>query len=92
MSNNFNYDQSGLSVVNNLGRQNVTDRYQFLSCVLMYKCLNGMAPAYLADNFTHSVDIHDYNTRHASAGNLWQVSRYWGPPDVIQLLSHKIKI
>ena len=70
MSNNFNYDQSGLSVVNNLGWQNVTDRYQFLSCVLMYKCLNGMAPAYLADNFTHSVDIHDYNTRHASAGNL----------------------
>ena len=33
MSNHFNYDQPGLSVVNNLGWQNVTDRYQFLSCV-----------------------------------------------------------
>ena len=70
MSNNFNYDQPGLSIVNYLGWQNVTDRYQFLSCVLMYKCLNGMAPAYIADNFTHSLDIHDCNTRHASAGNL----------------------
>ena len=29
-----------------------------------------MAPAYIPDNFTHSVDIHDHNTRHASAGNL----------------------
>ena len=33
---------------------------------MMYKCLNGMAPLYLSENFKYNRDIHSHYTRQAS--------------------------
>ena len=36
----------------------------YLKCMLVFKCLNNLAPPYLLNEFSHSRDFHSYNTRH----------------------------
>ena len=36
----------------------------YLKCMLVFKCLNNLAPPYLLDEFSRSRDFHSYNTRH----------------------------
>ena len=36
---------------------NVLERIQFLLCVLVYRCLNGTAPPYLAETLRQSTDV-----------------------------------
>ena len=43
-------------------------------CVILFKCLNNMAPDYLKDLLTSRADAHDVNTRSAQDGDL-QVPR-----------------
>ena len=37
---------------------------QYLKCILVYKCLHGIAPSYLLSEFKYAHEIHSYNTRH----------------------------
>ena len=39
-------------------------RRDCLKCMLVFKCLNNLAPPYLLNEFSHSRDFHSYNTRH----------------------------
>ena len=41
-------------------------RREYLKCVLVFKCLHGMAPSYmcLLSEFKHALEIHSYNTKH----------------------------
>ena len=43
---------------------NLQERGNFQKCMLVYKCLNNLAPPYLLDEFKHSRYYHNYNTRH----------------------------
>ena len=36
----------------------------YLKCMLVFKCLNNLAPPYLLNEFSYSRDFHSYNTRH----------------------------
>ena len=36
----------------------------YLKSMLVFKSLHGLAPAYLLNEFSHTHDIHSYNTRH----------------------------
>ena len=63
MSRNFNYNIPGISVVRYLGWQDIMSRKVYLTSVLTYKCLNGLAPNVLCDAFTYSGDVHNYSTK-----------------------------
>ena len=39
-------------------------RRDYLKCMLVYKSLHGLAPAYVLNEFSHACDIHSYNTCH----------------------------
>jgi len=47
---------------------NLQNRRNFNKCALVFKCLHGLAPEYLIDNYTFNHQIHSYSTR--SANNL----------------------
>ena len=32
-------------------------------CILVFKCLNNLAPSYLSDYFIRNCNVHSYNTR-----------------------------
>ena len=71
MSRNFNYNIPGISVVRDLGWQDIMTRKRYLTSVLTYKCLNGLAPNYLCDAFTYCGDVHNYCTRGSNRRNLY---------------------
>ena len=39
-------------------------RREYQMCIQVYKCINGLASAYLLDDFHSSEQIHNYNTRN----------------------------
>ena len=39
-------------------------RREYQKCIQVYKCINGLAPAYLLDDFHSSEQIHNYSTRN----------------------------
>ena len=39
-------------------------RRVYLKRMLVFKCLNNLAPPYLLNEFSHSRDFHSYNTHH----------------------------
>ena len=46
------------------GWPTLQSRRDYLKCMLVFKSLHGLAPAYLIDEFSHSRDFHSYNTCH----------------------------
>ena len=36
----------------------------YLKCMLVFKSLHGLDPAYLLNDISHACDFHSYNTRH----------------------------
>ena len=43
---------------------NLQARRDYLKCVLVFKSLHGMAPAYLLSEFKHAHQVHSYYTRY----------------------------
>ena len=69
---NFDYiNTRGLDLVRNLKLQNVCERRDYFLCVLMFKCIHGMAPQYLCNDVTMQFDVHGYDTRSAENMNLY---------------------
>lgn len=61
-----NYDYvnfRGVELVKNLNWMNVHQRCTYFTCILMFKCINGLAPSYLCDDFVFNVDVNSYTTR-----------------------------
>ena len=46
------------------GWPTLQSRRDYLKCMLGFKSLHGLAPAYLLNEFSHVRDIHSYNTHH----------------------------
>ena len=43
---------------------NVTERLDYFECLLVFKCIHGMAPGYLTNNITMDIEIRkNVNTR-----------------------------
>ncbi len=48
----------------------VKKRADFHSTCLIYKCQNNLAPQYLVDHFNNISEIHNYNTRSSTRGDI----------------------
>ena len=46
-----------------IGWPSLQARRNYLKCVLVHKCLHGIAPSYLLSEFRHAHLFHGYNTR-----------------------------
>ena len=46
------------------GWPTLQSRRDYLKCMLVFKSLHGLAPAYLLNEFSHARDFHSNNTRH----------------------------
>ena len=70
--NNFDYIHSrGIDLVRSLKLQTIRDRRDYFLCVLMFKCIHGLAPHYLSNDVTMHVDIHGYDPRSAENMDLY---------------------
>ena len=47
------------------------DRRDFLIVLLIYKCVNGLAPTYLSDLLVFMEEVHSLNTRQAGLNCLY---------------------
>ena len=53
-----------------LGWETILNRAMYFKALLMFKCLNNMAPQYLTDRFSYIRDKHNANTRQAATNLL----------------------
>ena len=60
-----NYDTPSSELFRELNWLPLNQRFDYLRAVLMYKCVNNLAPAYLMNDLTSTNQRHNYNTRHA---------------------------
>ena len=61
----------GIDLVRSLKLQTIRERRDYFLCVLMFKCIHGLAPHYLSNDGTMHVDIHGYDTRSAENMDLY---------------------
>ena len=61
-----NYDTPSTELFCELKWLNINQRFDYHRAVLMYKCVNNLAPTYLTDSIIQTNQVHNYNTRHAS--------------------------
>ena len=72
ITGNFDYIHSrGVDIVRSLHLQTVKERRDHFLCVLMFKCIHGLAPNYLRNDVTLYVDIHGYDTRSGENMDLY---------------------
>ena len=71
ITGNFEYTTRGIDLVKQLGWQTIRERRDYLTGLLVYKSLNGIAPTYLQDLFTYCRDTHSLQTRSATSNNLF---------------------
>ena len=72
MCNNFDYISfRGIEMVRTLRLQNIRERRDYFICILMFKCIYGLAPHYLCNDVTMYVDINGYDTRSAENMDLY---------------------
>ena len=53
-------------LLHNLGWMRLNQLRSYHRMCLVYKCLHGLAPVYLAENFTLNKNLHQYQTRQAN--------------------------
>ena len=71
ISNDFDYDHSGITVVKQLGLLTVLERRDYRILVTVFKSMNDLAPHYLSDSFVYVSDVHNRVTRQANIGDLY---------------------
>ena len=57
----------------------LSDRNMYFKSLMMSKTLNGLTPSYISDMFTAVSDVHNRNTRSATAGQLALPPSFVGP-------------
>ena len=65
VTGNFNYTDSVSSLIKTLGWMNIRQRHFYFMCILMFKCLNGMAPERLKNSFSYIKNTTGVDTRSA---------------------------
>ena len=64
VTNNYDYiNHRGVNLVKQLNWMNVKQRCIYFSSILMYKCLNSLAPDYLCDEFILQSSFNDHSSR-----------------------------
>ena len=78
ISNDFDYDQTGITVVKQLGLLTVLvfhissiERRDYCILITVFKCMNDLAPHYLSDSFVYVSDVHNHVTRQTNIGDLY---------------------
>ena len=71
ISNDFDYDHSGITVVKQLGLLTVLEHRDYLILIRHFKCLNDLAPHYLSDSLVYVSDVHNRVTRQTYIGDLY---------------------
>ena len=72
MCNNFDYiNFRVIEMVRTLRLQTIRERRDYFLCILMFKCIHGLAPHYLCNDVTMYVDINGYDTRSAENMDLY---------------------
>ena len=70
--NNYDYiNTRGIDLVKSLKLQAIREHRDYFLCVLMFKCIHGLAPHYLSNDVTMVVDIHGYDTRSSENMDLY---------------------
>ena len=70
--NNFEYiNFRGIEMVWTLRLQTICERRDYFLCILMFKCIHGLAPHYSCNDVTMYVDINGYDTRSADNMDLY---------------------
>lgn len=59
------YDTPPTDLFRELNWLPLNQRFDYLRAILIYKCVNNLAPAYLMNDLTSTNQRHNYNTRHA---------------------------
>ena len=67
---NFDFNSSVSLMIKQLKWSTVQNRYTYFTCIMVYKCLNGLAPDYLINLFKYISETHSYITRNVSNNNL----------------------
>jgi len=57
---------SVLNLHEKLSWQYLAGRRRDHVCIMVYKCINGLAPTYLSSIFSHNHNLHNYQTRQTS--------------------------
>jgi len=65
-----NYLTSSDTMFSTLGWERLNARSKYFKALLMFKCLNGLAPSYLTQKFNYVSSKHAVNTRQAKKGLL----------------------
>ena len=78
---NFDYvNCRGLKLVKQLGWMTCEERFKYLTCVLMFKCIHGIAPSYLSNGVNLERDVATYNSRSKDSMNAqvpsWRTEYY----------------
>ena len=70
--NNLDYiNFRGIEMVWTLRLQTICKRRDYFLCILMFKCIHGLAPHYLCNDVTMYVDINGYDTRSVDNMDLY---------------------
>ena len=62
----FNFNSSVSAMIKQLNWMPIETRLIYFICIMVYKCLNGLAPRYLTNLFNYTADVHDYNTQNVT--------------------------
>ena len=72
MCNNFDYiNFRGIEMGRTLRLQTISERRDYFLCILMFKCIHGLAPHYLCNDVIMCVDINGYDIRSADNMDLY---------------------
>ena len=68
---NFGYINFHGIEIRTLRLQTIRERRDYFLCILMFKCIHGLAPHYLCNDATMFVDINVYDTRSTENMDLY---------------------
>ena len=66
----FDYNSSVSEIIKNLNWMNINQRFSYFLAILVYKCLNNLAPDYLSATLHYVSETQLYSTRSASNKHL----------------------
>ena len=69
VTGNFDYNSSVSNMLNDLKWMNINQRFTYFLGILVYKCLNNLAPDSLSSKLKYVSDSEPYSTRTATQSN-----------------------
>ena len=71
VTGNYDYvNYRGSDIVKSLNWQTFDQRKHYFNCVLMFKCIQGLAPSYLSNSVVMACETSDLNTRLVNSNDV----------------------